>query len=91
MNPYVSVINQLLYFGYDSFDKILKSFGLSWVSLVTGFAVISVILRLFASNLVGTAVNVRHARQEAAAQQRIEKNKARAARGRGAATTTRKG
>lgn len=89
MSLFVNIINQILYFAYYAIDSIFKAFGLSWISFTVGLAVISVILRLFAGNLVGSAMNVHHERKEAATQQRIEKQKAKASTGRGASYSTR--
>lgn len=91
MADFVRICNQVLYFAYDTINKIFHSFGLSWLGVVCGLVIISTVLRLFASNLVGTAVNIHHTRQEAVTQQRIERKKAKAATGRGASTTTKKG
>lgn len=89
MGDFVSVANQVLYFGYDTMDKILQAFGLSWAGLVVGFAVISVILRLFAANLVGTAVGIRDTRRASAAREaKVARNQARASRRRGASYST---
>lgn len=89
MQFFVNIINQILFFAYRCIDSIFQAFGLSWVTFTVGLAVVSVILRLFAGNLIGTAMDIRHDRAEAAAQQRIEKQKARSARGRGASYSTR--
>lgn len=89
MQFFISIINQILYFSWRCIDLIFQAFGLTWVSFTVGLAVVSVILRLFAGNLVGTAMNIRHDRAEAASQQRIEKRKAKSARGRGASYSTR--
>lgn len=83
MNEYIKIINQVLYFAYDTIDKIFQAFGLSWVGVVTGLAVISVVLRLFAANLVGSAVPAMHEGASAWKQQRAEKQKAKQAVGLG--------
>lgn len=86
---FINIVNQVLFFAYDVINQIFGAFGLSWIGVVVGLAVISTILRLFASNLIGTALNIHHERQEAAVQQRIEQQKARISSGRGAASSSR--
>lgn len=86
MQFFIDIINLILYSAWDWLNQILIAFGLSWAGLTVGLAVISVILRLFAANLVGASVNMHHTRQEAAKQQKIEKQKARSSRGLGAST-----
>lgn len=90
MGFFVTIINKILFFAYESIDRIFQAFGLTWLGFVSGLAVISVILRLFAGNLVGTAMNIRQSRQEAAAHQRVEKQKAKASTGQGASYSTRR-
>ena len=63
MGTFVGLINQILFFCYSALDQTLQRFGLSWLGLVVGFATISVVLRLFASNLVGTAISMRDTRR----------------------------
>ena len=89
MGFFVNVANQILFFSYSSIDRIFQAFGLSWLGFVAGMAVVSVILRLFVGNLVGSAISAGNSRQEAAAQHRIEKKKAKAASGQGASYSTR--
>lgn len=89
MKIFVSIINQILFSVYTWMDEIFQAFGLSWLGVVVGLAVVSAILRLFAANLIGTSLNIHHERQEAAAQQRIEKQKTRYSTGRGASSSSR--
>ena len=91
MQVFISVVNLILYSVWDWLNKILQAFGLSWTAIAVGLVVISVILRLFASNLVGTAVNIHHSRQDAGRQQRKQKRAERRSVGRGASTSSRKG
>lgn len=83
MNTFVKVVNQVLYFAYDTIDKIFQAFGFSWVGVVTGLAIISVILRLFAGNLVGSAVPAMHEGADTWRQHRAERNRAKEAAGLG--------
>lgn len=87
---FVTIINKILFFAYESIDRIFQAFGMTWIGFVSGLAVVSVILRLFAGNLVGTAMEIRKDRQEAAAQQRIEKQKTKEVTGQGASYSTRR-
>lgn len=81
MGMVISVINRVLFFAYTVMDSIFQACGLSWIAVVCFLVVISTILRLFAANLVGTALNVHASRQEASAAQHIEAKKARQAKG----------
>ena len=85
----VTAINFVLYFPLMWLDEIFMTFGLSWLGVVCGLAVVSVILRLFAANLVGTAVNLRDDHRRAQKAQVAEGKKAMKARGRGASTSSR--
>ena len=87
----LSVLNYVLYFAWSAIDRIFQAFGLTWLGVVCGLAVISVLLRLFARNLVGTSVAVYQDHRKAQRAQGAEKHKAAAARGRGASTSSRKG
>lgn len=89
MPVFINIVNRVLYFAYETIDQIFQSFGLTWIGVVVGLAVISTILRLFAANLVGTSLNIYQSHEQASKQQRIEKQKAKAATGRGAATSSR--
>lgn len=92
MGEFVSIINLLLYSAWDWLDQILRAFGLSWAGLAVGFAVISVILRLFAANLVGTAVGIRDERRSTAAREaRVARKQAQSVRKRGSSYSTSSG
>ena len=90
MGFFVNVVNQILFFAYSAVDRIFQAFGLSWIGFTVGLATISVILRLFAGNLVGTSVNIHRSRQNASAEQRIERQKTKASTGQGASYSTRR-
>ena len=85
----VKAINYVLLAAFTWISAFFEAFGLSWLGVITGLAVISAVLRLFASNLVGAAVHLGRNHEQAAVQQRIEKSKSRAAVRRGASTSSR--
>lgn len=88
MGAFVSIINQILYFAYSTIDQIFRVFGLSWVTVAVGFAVIAAVLRLLTSNLVGAAMTVGSSRPQAAHEQRIAKKTERRSVGRGASKSS---
>lgn len=82
MAPYVNIINLILYYSWLCAEYIFNAFGLSWLGVVVGLAVISAILRLFAANLIGSAMAIPQSKPTASAQQRIERKNFRRSAGR---------
>ena len=48
----------VLYYALLLMELIFNAFGLTWISVVSGLVLSSVLLRLFAANLVGSAHGV---------------------------------
>lgn len=80
----MKVVNYVLYSAFTWIDAIFNAFGLSWLGVVVGLAVMSVVLRLFAANLIGSAISLHKSREKASDEQYVEQQKARRSIGRGA-------
>lgn len=79
----LSILNMVLYYSFLMVNMIFDAFGITWLGFVCGLAVVSVLLRLFAANLVGAAVALHDRREAVARQERLDRHSAQLALGPG--------